>query len=147
VRPIIGPFITDPATTHTHFRQGDAGYTAAHDTWIESANPATTHAADTTLVIDGSPSSQGLIRFDSIFGPGGIPSGATILSAKLTFYTGTTASDASVAAMNLYRLTRSFTDVSTWTSLTSGISVGSETLTAPDFTFKPRTTTSTSSLT
>src|SRR6185436_114307 len=61
-----------------------------------------------------------------------------IESANLTFYTGATASDASVARMDLYRLTVPFVDGATWSSMGGGITVGAETATPADFSFKPR---------
>src|SRR4051812_7561405 len=107
VRRITGVFQGDPQVTSLSFQQGSNGYAQAHDTWIESASPANAHDAGTQLVSDGSPQSQGLIRFDGIFGtgPARVPTGAVVLSAKLTFYTGLTTSDASVDRMNVHRLT------------------------------------------
>jgi hypothetical protein len=139
VRPISGVFVGDPVVTNLHFQQG-AAYGGAHDTWIDSVNTTTAHGGDVTLVADGSPLSQGLVRFDDLFGTGAgqVPPGAAAVSAKLTFYTGTTASDASLDRMSLYRLTTPFTDSSTWSSMGAGVTVGSETLASPDFAFKPR---------
>ena len=73
------------------------GYAGTTDTYIESANPDAAHgvAPNTTLVADGSPLSQGLIRFDNLFGAGAgqVPLGATILSAKLSILTGSSTND------------------------------------------------------
>jgi phosphatidylinositol-3-phosphatase len=140
VRHISGVFAGEPAPTNFTFQQGAGGYVATNDTWIEAANPDAPHDAEANLVADGSPLSQGLIRFDQLFGtqPGRIPPGASIVSAKLAFYTGTTASDASLDRMDLYRLTVPFPDGATWNSMGAGVGVGSETASTADFSFKPR---------
>lgn len=141
VRPIVGAFTSDPTVSIASFQQGTNGYSQATDTWIESANPTTTHNTDAQLVIDGSPSSQGLIRFDQIFGTGAgqVPLGATILSAKLSILTGSTANDESAATMSLHQLLVPFDANSTWNSLSSGITLGSEAVTNPEFALLPNT--------
>jgi hypothetical protein len=141
VRSIAGPFTTDPATTTLSFQQGVGGYAGTTDTYIEQANPDTAHggAPDTTLVADGSPLSQGLVRFDNFIGnaPGQVPAGATILSAKLSILTGSSSSDQSANNMSLHALTVPFTDASTWNSLIAGISTPSEAEGTSEFTLLP----------
>jgi Phosphoesterase family/PEP-CTERM motif len=141
VRSIVGPFTTDPATATVSFQQGAGGYIGTTDTYIEQANPNTAHgtAPDTTLVADGSPLSQGLIRFDGIVGnaPGQVPAGATILSAKLSILTGSSANDLTGNNMLLHTLTVPFTDASTWNSLVAGISPGTEAEATAEFTLLP----------
>jgi Phosphoesterase family/PEP-CTERM motif len=141
VRSIVGAFTTDPATTTVSFQQGVGGYTGTTDTYVEQANPNTAHggAPNTTLVADGSPLSQGLIRFDSVIGsaPGQVPVGATVLSAKLSILTGSSANDQSANNMSLQTLTVPFNDASTWNSLVGGITTGSEADGTPDFTLLP----------
>jgi phosphatidylinositol-3-phosphatase len=139
LRPIVGAFTTDVVALTTTFRQGVSGYTGATDTYIESANPGTAHGSDVMLVADGSPQSQGLIRFDSLFGAGAgqVPLGANILSAKLSILTGTTANDESLSTMSLHQLNVPFSSSSTWTSLGSGVSLGAEAVTTPEFSLLP----------
>ena len=141
VRSIVGAFTTDPNVTVASFQQGTDGYTGATDTWIEQANPATAHGSDAQLVIDGSPVSQGLIKFDDIFGngPGQVPYGATILSAKLSILTGSASNDQTANNMALHQLLVPFDGNSTWNSLAGGISLGSEAVTTPEFTLLPNT--------
>lgn len=73
------------------FQQGvDHGagvYTGTVDTYVSSTTPDTNAGAQEGMWIDeGIPSSQGLIRFDSIFGnaAGQVPLGSTITVATLT---------------------------------------------------------------
>lgn len=141
VRSIAGAFTTDPAVTTATFRQNVGGYTAATDTWIQQAAPDTAHGADVKITVDGSPLSQGLIKFDNIFGngPGQVPTGATILSAKLTFLTGTAAGDETANNMSLHQLLVPFTAASTWNSLVGGVNLGTEAVTTPEFTLLPNT--------
>jgi hypothetical protein len=126
VAPIQDIWTTElgaPVAVTKAFRQGVTGYTGGHDTWIESANPTTTHGTATTLVADGSPSSQGLVRFENIVGSGAgqIPAGSTIKFAKLTLVTGATANDQSAAAMQLHRMMTPWDETSTWNSKVGGI--------------------------
>ncbi len=141
VQTIVGAFTTDPVAITTSFRQGVDGYSGTTDTYIESANPNTAHgvAPNTTLVADGSPLSQGLIRFDSLFGsgPGQVPIGATILSAKLSILTGSSANDETLNTMSLHQLNVPFNNASTWNSLTGGINIGTDAATNPEFSLLP----------
>jgi acid phosphatase len=141
VRSVVGAFTTDPVTATLAFQQGVDGYLGTTDTYIEQANPDIAHggAPNTTLVADGSPLSQGLIRFDGIIGTGAgqVPAGATILSAKLSLLTGSTANDQSANNMSLHALTVPFTDASTWNSLVAGISVGTDAQGTAEFKLLP----------
>ena len=116
VRPIVGAFTTDVVALTTTFRQRVNGYAGTTDTYIEAGNPDATHGvADTTLVADGSPLSQALIRFDNLFGAGAsqVPLGATILSAKLSILTGSSTNDQSLSTMSLHQLNVPFSNAST----------------------------------
>lgn len=145
VRSIVGAFTTDPVFQTAEFQQGINGYTGTTDTYIEQGNPNGTHATDTTLVVDGDSSlpgvdgQQGLIRFDSIFGngPGQIPLGAEILSAKLSILTGSTSGDETANNISLYQMTANWNGTSTWNSLVGGVNVGTDTLNSPEFTLLP----------
>ncbi len=120
VRPMLGALKTDPVVTTTAFCQGEAGYTGAADTYLEQAAPLANRSATTVLVADGSPLSQILIRFDNLFGAGAgqIPSGATIVSAKLRMLS----TDSSANRMSLHRMLTPWTATSNWTSLGTGVS-------------------------
>lgn len=141
VRSIVGAFIPDPITHTATFQQGVNGYVGTTDTYIEAANPNTAHgvAPNTTLVADGSPLSQGLISFDNLFGsgPGQVPLGATIQSAKLSILTGSSANDETLSSMALHQLSVPFNNGSTWNSLGSGINLGSEAISTPEFALTP----------
>lgn len=136
VRSIVGAFAGDALTATVSFRQGAGGYAAAHDTYIEGAAPAATHGADTLLVADGSPLSQSLIRFDGIIGsgPGQVPAGAALVSAKLMMRTGTGSSDLSQSTMSVHRMLTAWSETSTWSSLGAGVSTnGVEAAATADF--------------
>jgi len=141
VRSIVGAFTTDPIVATASFKQGAVGYSGATDTWIATASPDTPHDLDAKLTVDGSPQSQGLIKFDGLFGPNAlqVPVGATILSAKLSFLTGSTANDETANNMSLHQLLVPFSGASTWNSLAGGISLGAEAVTTPEFTLLPNT--------
>jgi hypothetical protein len=141
VRSITGAFNSDPIALTTTFRQGVSGYAGTTDTYIESTNPDVAHGAapNTTLVADGSPLSQGLIRFDDIFGAGAnrVPLGATILSAKLSILTGSSANDETLNTMSLHQLNVPFTNASTWNSLGGGVSLSGGAVATPEFSLLP----------
>ena len=120
VRPIVGAFTGDPVVSVATFQQGDTGgYASATDTWIEAAAPATPHDSAASATIDGSPLSQGLVRFDDLFGAGGrIPDGATIHSAKLTILTG---ANSSVDSVSLHRMLIPWSGTSTWSTFGAGV--------------------------
>jgi hypothetical protein len=123
VRSMVGMFTGDPQVATRTFQQGRSGYTSAHDTYIEQVNPNTAHGGDTQVVADGSPLSQGLVRFDNLFGNGAgqVPVGATVVSAKLVALTGTAANDSTTNNMSLHAMKVAWTDTSTWNSLVAGI--------------------------
>jgi len=139
VRPIVGAFTTDPTPFTATFRQGAGGYTGATDTYVDSAFPDTANGSATILVADGSPASQGLIRFDNLFGgaAGQVPLGAAILSAKLSIMTGTAANDQTTNSMSLHQMTVPFSSTSTWNSLNGGVSPGTEAVSAAEFALLP----------
>jgi hypothetical protein len=141
VRPIVGPFTSDAQAVTATFRQGVNGYAGATDTVINSANPDAAHglSPDAVLVADGSSLSQGLIRFDNLFGPdaGQVPLGATILSAKLSIVTGLYGDEQSFTEMSLHPLSVPFNQESTWNSLDAGVSLGAEAIATPEFSLFP----------
>jgi len=137
VQPITGAFTTDPVTSVATFQQGDAGgYAGATDTWIEAAAPTTQHGGETTATVDGSPLSQGLLKFDSLFGAAGrIPDDATILSAKVTVLTG---SNSSVNTTALHRMLVGWSGSDTWSSFGGGVATdGVQAATSAEFQLIP----------
>jgi phosphatidylinositol-3-phosphatase len=142
VRPIVGCFTTDPPIATKSFRQGTGGYVDAHDTWIENTNPNTAHGSDTSLTLDSSPLTQGLIRFDNIIGvaPAQVPQGATVLSAKLVLLTGPAAGDNSINPLSVYPMLAPWVDASTWNTLVGGVSRDNiEAAATAEFTLLPNT--------
>ncbi len=138
VRPIVGGFVGDPPVAVRTFRQGLGGYASAHDSSIEQANPNNTHGSDGILVVDGSPMSQGLIRFDNVIGNGTnqVPRGVTVLSAKLLILTGgsSATNDSSANTMSAYAMRMSWSETSTWNSMVGGVSTnGVEAAATADF--------------
>ncbi len=148
VHSIVGAFTSDPALQTVRFQQVNAnvsGYHGTVDTYIEQGSPGTSHGGDSTLVVDGDgPAAgvdpqQGLIRFDGIFGngPGLVPLGATILSAKLSILTGDAGNDLTANNIALHSMLVAWTNASTWNSLTNGVSIGTEASSSPNFTLLP----------
>lgn len=142
--PIAGHFNTDPLVANLTFVDGSLGYAGTQDTYIESAAATTAHGSDTRIVCDGSPLSQGLIRFDSIVGAADtqIPLGATILAAKLMILTGPSSSsgDLSATESRLHRMLQPWSESSTWNSLVSGITANNiEAASTPEYSFTPNT--------
>jgi hypothetical protein len=137
----VGAFTSDVEAVTVAFRQGVNGYAGTTDTCIDSANPDEAHgqSAEAEVVADASTSSQGLIRFDNLFGPaaGQVPLGATILSAKLSIVTGSLFDDHTQSAVALHQLSVPFNDESTWNSLDGGVSLGAEAVVTPEFSLVP----------
>lgn len=105
------------------FQQGVDGYTGTEDTYLADSSPTTSHGNATTIITDDAGSvEQGLIRFDNMFGsgPGQIPLGSTITNATLSVYVTNVDSNDLV---NLHRMNATWSEASTWNSLTNGIQV------------------------
>ncbi len=107
------------------FQQGDAnGYTGAVDTHIRSDNATTAYGANPSLLVDNlSPLSQGLVRFDNLFGAGSgqISLGSEILSAELSLFTDNWGND-----IQIRRMLVPWDNNSTWNTVGSandGVSV------------------------
>ncbi|MEM7070014.1 MAG: DUF4347 domain-containing protein, partial [Pseudomonadota bacterium] len=120
----ISVVVTDSTSATQTFQEGVAGYTGTQDTYINDDNPNTAfgNLVEATVDLDSSDGeTEGLIRFDSIFGlgPGQIPPGATIVSAELTF---NVVDDTEAASqITLHRMLSAWSEASTWNSLTNGI--------------------------
>jgi acid phosphatase len=141
VRSIVGAFSSDVEAVTATFRQGANGYAGTTDTSIKLANPDAAHglSPEAEVVAGDSTLSQGLIRFDNLFGPaaGQVPLGATILSAKLSIVTGSLLDDYAYTAVSLHQLSVPFNDESTWNSLGGGVSLGAEAVVTPEFSLVP----------
>jgi hypothetical protein len=136
---IGGISIKPVAPTVTTFQQGDGnGYSSTVDTFVDAGEPTTDKSNDVDVSVDlddgaGDATTQGLIRFENIFGNGAgqIPAGSTINSASLTV----NVNNVSVggASVSLHEMLTSWVDTDTWTSTSSGISTNDiEAATATD---------------
>jgi acid phosphatase len=142
VAPITGVWTNEPPQPQfaASFQRGTGGYTDTRDTYIESANPNTAHATAAVATTDGLPLSVGLLRFDDIIGvnAGQVMPGSTVLRAKLTITTGTTANDQSAATMAIHRMLRAWAESDTWTTLLNGVGPdGVEAAAIPDNALTP----------
>ncbi len=101
------------------FQQGLDGYAGTVDTEIEADYPDISHGTDDILTTDNSmPYSQGLIRFDNLFGKAAnqVPFGARINVAILRFYVEDPGFD-----IALHNMRVSWDSSSTWNSLDGGV--------------------------
>ncbi|EMI15641.1 Laminin G, subdomain protein 2 domain protein [Rhodopirellula maiorica SM1] len=123
-------------TTNTSFQQNVGGYTGTQDTEIRQASATSSYGSATSIAIDTENSganseSQGLLRFDNLFGSNGgqIPYGVQIVSASLTVET---TGDTS-GTISLHRMLNNWNESSTWDSVSGGLSAnGSELALAAD---------------
>ncbi|HEV8377938.1 MAG TPA: DNRLRE domain-containing protein, partial [Tepidisphaeraceae bacterium] len=122
VKPIVGPFMGDAQLVTTRIQHGTAGYSSGTDTFLESANPGTNHGGDTSVAVTSS-TTQGLVRFDDVFGNGlgQVPVGAKVLSAKLFLVT--TETQSSIETIALHQMLTNWDESSTWNSLDGGVSI------------------------
>ncbi len=122
------------------FQQNRNGYTGTQDTELRGAAPGVVQGVTATFVTvdlsDAGGISQGLLRFDGLFGPdtGQIPVGATILSARLTLTHGNGATpDGDL--VNVHRMLVPWDEsTATYNSLGAGVAANDvEAVAAPDF--------------
>jgi len=100
------------------FRQGST-YTGCVDTYLQIDFPGTSVGSDPDIAIDFDPENHGLIRFDGVFGsgPGQIPIGAIIVSAKLTVIV----PNQGGISTRLHRMLMPFGASDTWNSWIDGV--------------------------
>ncbi len=132
VRPITGVFPGDPPVLSTRFRQGLNGYAECADTLIRQSAPDTVYGGITLLTADGDTDTVAagnqaleiLVKFASIFGSGSgqVPNNATIVSAKLSLWTGSGTNDDSDNIAWAHRMLKPWSASDTWNSLTNGVS-------------------------
>jgi hypothetical protein len=72
----------DARATFT-IREGMNGYAMTKDTFITDAEPNVAHADDADLRWNMTNNVHAMLRFDDLFGTGGVPAGATIRMATL----------------------------------------------------------------
>ncbi|HBJ38105.1 MAG TPA: hypothetical protein DDZ51_25790, partial [Planctomycetaceae bacterium] len=102
------------------FQEGVNGYVGTQDTFINSGSGNTSYGGLNYVLADD-PSHNALIRFDNLFGSsaGQIAIGSTIQTASLSIYV--THRDAH-DWVNVHRMLTSWSEASTWNTLTNGIS-------------------------
>ena len=131
VRPITGVLPGDVPVLATRFRLGLNGYADGADTMLRMATPTTDESAtallsadlDTDSVTAGNQPAQILVKFENLFGPdaGQVPLNATIVSAKLSLWTGSGANDDSDDLASAHRMLIPWNATDTWDSLADGI--------------------------
>ena len=148
LQPITGVLPVDPPVLSVRFRQGLNGYANCSDTMLRLATPTTNHSAtalisadlDTDSATAGNQPAQILVRFDNLFGAaaGQVPLNATIISAKLSLWTGAGADDDSDDLASAHRMLIPWTATDTWDSLVGGIATDDiEAVLADSFTHMP----------
>ena len=120
------------ASTTLIFVDGSGGYAGTRDTHVRLDTPDGSFGGDAAVVVDlddnsslqGNQPSQGLLRFDTLFGASAaqVPQGAAITAATLTLRTGTDTSDESTTPTSLHRMLADWTEASTWNSMSGGVS-------------------------
>ena len=144
LRPITGVFPNDPPVLATRFRQGLNGYADCSDTMLSVSAPTTVESATALLFADTDalsvPTAQILVKFENLIGPdaGQVPLNATIISAKLSVWTGAGANDDSDDLAAAHRMLIAWSAADTWDSLVDGVLADdSEAALAPTFTQMP----------
>ena len=107
------------------FQEGVNGYTGNQDTYLDEQFPTTANGGAGSVLVEnnGGQRQHGLIRFDSIFGPGAdqIPFGSVINSASLAV--NVTNPSSSGAQIRLHRMMplATWPEIATWNSMAGGI--------------------------
>ena len=103
------------------FQDGLNGYTSTDDTFVRSSSADTSFGTDTTIQVDSSPTTQGLIKFNNLFGegPNQIPLGYTITNATLTLNVSNTSAIAST--ISFHRMLSEWDENATYNSLVAGV--------------------------
>lgn len=132
------------ATRTTRYTGGhDHGfglYNKAADTFVSSSAPTSSNGTATSVAVNdpsGTTEQQGLIKFGGIFpavgkqpAVGQVPRDRRIVQAILTLTTEGTGAK-SATSSRFYELNVQFDESSTWTGLTGGIQVGTDTAPTP----------------
>ena len=117
------------------FHQGINGYQGTQDTWVNQQSPNSSYGNNDTRTSDDDVANsffsdfrgQALLRFDGIVGPGAIPVGSEVLSARLFI---DVSNDIDTPLFNprfdVHRVIRAWDENSTWNSLSGGLTVGQD---------------------
>jgi hypothetical protein len=109
--------VTDTTTVTKSFQDGVSSYAGTLDTRIRSSFPDDNYGANTTLLVDASPPSTALFRWDL----SEIPSGSQIVGATITL----TATEASLDAFEIYEVKRPWAEnEATWNLASIGVPWG-----------------------
>jgi len=135
------------AAVTREFADVAGGYAGTRDTHLRQDSPSGSFGGASIVVVDlddngatGNQPSQGLVRFDGLFGTGAtqVPPGTAITAATLTLHTGSASSDDSITTTSLYRMLRDWGESSTWDGLVGGVSAnGAEAASTADGTVSP----------
>ena len=103
------------------FQEGVGGYTYTVDTYLDFNQQNADNSTGTKLITHAT-DSQGLLRFDNVFGagPGQVESGSTINSATLTLEIGSGNEGDPGSSLFLHQMLTTWADTDTWNS-TGGI--------------------------
>ena len=106
------------------FQNGTSGYSGTADSYVDQSNAGTSFSAAGTVTVanpGASNQTQGLLRFDNIFGnaAGQVPYGSTINSARVEV--NVTDPQSAAAPVTLHQMLIGFGSAPTWTSLVSGV--------------------------
>ena len=122
---LTGGITSEIAASQIIWQEGVNSYNGTQDTVLASSQANTSYATQSTLRIDLSDFtyglSQGLLRFDNLFGTGSnnIPLGSSIIAARLVLET---TEGASGATISMHEMLANWTEASTWNSMSGGIS-------------------------
>lgn len=128
---ILQALVPPPLSQTRTFQEGVNGYSGTLDTHVRADDAGVSFAETTPLVVDldddtaaGNQPSHLLMRFENLFGPGvnQVPPGATIVNAELLLRTGAASNDQSNSTSSVYRMLTNWSESSTWSSLTAGVS-------------------------
>ncbi|MCC7387835.1 MAG: DNRLRE domain-containing protein [Phycisphaerales bacterium] len=120
-RPRLVVRVADEPVRTARFQQGVGGYQGTLDTELRAINPDTPFGDAPTAMVDAQYNffkAQALLRFDGVFGPGGVPADPTtkITSAMLRLRVTEPGS-----GLTLHRAKRGWDEGDTWNSLAGGL--------------------------
>ena len=130
-----------PVTTTLVFQQGLNGYSGAVDTQVQSYGPDVSYGSSPEITVDGDEppdtghDSQGLVRFDAVFGDaaGQVRPTDEIVSARLELAVLNPGH-----AVGLHRMLRGWSGSDTWRTLVNGVDAdGTDAAATADASFTP----------
>jgi Calcineurin-like phosphoesterase len=123
----FAPIQTQARTQQVLLQQGVNGYTGTTDIKLDRANPSAVNATAPTIAIENDDTAaivtQGLIKFDGIFGSGAsqVAPDQDIARATLRLYVDAAVSNSQGSGLLLHRASTDWSTSSTWNSLADGI--------------------------